>query len=187
MANVDHSHTTTTQKYTRCILTYMHQQHCTVPLTARRWIDDMRLSLYYWHNFSNILWVDLCGYHGSDFCDRTRMCSLPSIATNTIFVWFTYAHHVHLCVTFVEIWMPYSLHISLHGTCRWSTASCSSLHHWQPPTCSAPPTDLHKHGTLPSPSSNLHSSWGHPPTAIPGLHHSYVKTCNKMENAKPNM
>ena len=69
--------------------------------------------------------------------------------------------------------MPYSPHISLHGTCRWRTASCSSLYHWQSPTCSAPSTELHKHGTLPSPSFNLHSSRGHPPTTIPGLHHVF--------------
>ena len=85
---------------------------------------------------------------------------------------FTCAHHVHVCVVaLVEIWMPYSPHISLHGTCRCSTASCSSLHYWQPPTCSAPSTELHMHGTpYPSPSSNLQSSRGHPPTTIPGLH-----------------
>ena len=69
--------------------------------------------------------------------------------------------------------MPYSPHISLHGTCRWRTASCSSLYHWQSPTCSAPSTELHNHGTLPSPFSNLHSSRGHPPTTIPGLHHIF--------------
>ena len=69
--------------------------------------------------------------------------------------------------------MPYSPHISLHGTCRWRTASCSSLYHWQSPTCSAPSTELHKCGTLPSPSFNLHSSRGHPPTTIPGLHHVF--------------
>ena len=73
--------------------------------------------------------------------------------------------YVHVCYLSGDVNAMFST-----CTCRWSTVSCSYLHHWLPPTCSAPPTELHKHGTLPFLSSNLHSFGSHPPTAIPGPH-----------------